>query len=82
MALYTLITAYFYLILVYMSGLSIILSPQPAFTLSSRIGYDVRAQVMNLIKSSPLYYLMPSIYPSLYALHALTEQVYTVYEQV
>ncbi|CAI8053134.1 Protein transport protein Sec24A [Geodia barretti] len=46
----------------------------PAFTLSSRISYDVRAQTMNLIKSTPLSYLMPTIYPSLYALHSLTEQ--------
>jgi protein transport protein SEC24 len=29
---------------------------------------------MNLIKSHPLYYLLPTIYPSLYALHTLTEQ--------
>lgn len=31
---------------------------------------------MNMMKSHPLYYLMPTIYPLLYALHTLTEEVY------
>ena len=56
-------------------ALSLSLSLQPAFSLNSKIAYDYRTHAMNLIKSMPLDYLMCRIYPRLYALHMLTENV-------
>ena len=50
-------------------------SLQPAFSLNSKVAYDHRTHAMNLIKSTPLDYLMCLVYPRLYALHMLTENV-------
>ena len=48
---------------------------QIAFTLSSKVSYDRRSQLMNQIKCLPLDYLMLMVYPRLYAVHMLTENV-------
>ncbi len=48
---------------------------QPAFTLSTKVMYDRRVQMMNLIKCTPVDYLMRLLYPRLYAVHMLTERV-------
>lgn len=53
---------------------------QPAFTLTTKVTFDARAQAMNLIKTLPLDYLMCRIYPRLYALHLLTEKVWNISE--
>lgn len=46
----------------------------PAFSLNSKISYDVRTHAMNLIKTLPLDYLMAYIHPRMYAVHLLTEK--------
>lgn len=48
---------------------------QFAFSLSQKISYDRRTQAMNLIKCTPLDYLLCILYPRLYAVHMLTEKV-------
>lgn len=48
---------------------------QAAFTLSSKVSYDRRTQAMNHIKCMPLDYYMCTLYPRLYAVHLLTENV-------
>ena len=50
-------------------------SLQPAFTLNAKVSMDARAQAMNIIKATPLDQLMLIVYPRLYAIHTLTDEV-------
>ena len=58
-----------------------LISLQPAFTLNAKVSMDARAQAMNIIKATPLDLLMLIMYPRLYALHTLTDEVGMATEQ-
>ena len=51
------------------------ISLQPAFTLNAKVSMDARAQAMNIIKATPHDQLMLIVYPRLYAIHTLTDEV-------
>ena len=58
-----------------------LISLQPAFTLNAKVSMDARAQAMNIIKATLLDLLMLIMYPRLYALHTLTDEVGMATEQ-
>ena len=51
------------------------ISLQPAFTLNAKVSMDARAQAMNIIKATPHEQLMLIVYPRLYAIYTLTDEV-------
>ena len=51
------------------------ISLQPAFILNAKVSMDARAQAMNIIKATPHDQLMLIVYPRLYAIHTLTDEV-------